>query len=108
MVNVDGQNRLASGLLGEEPMLPHFRPLVVGERAAELGLEGPQCTREGLPHHGRVLGLQGAYQGKPDGPPPHRAERGRIGMPTKQVPLPMSRHRAIRPLMSRSSMLTRS
>jgi hypothetical protein len=77
-------------------MFAHFRPLVVGERATELGREGPQFTREGLPPRGRVRGLQGDQHGQPGGPLHQRAARGRIGRAHEQVARPMSRHRAIR------------
>ena len=81
-------------LFREETMLPHFRPLVVGERATQLSRQRPQFAREGLPHRGRVLGFQGYQHSKSRGPLHQRAERRGIGMADQQVALPMPRHRA--------------
>ena len=85
-------------LLGEEAVLTHFGSLVVREGAAELSRQGPQFAREGLPHRGRVLGLQRHQHGKPCRPLHQCAKRRGIRMAHEQVPLPMPRHRAIRDL----------
>jgi hypothetical protein len=78
----------------EETMLPHFRPLVVGEGPPQLSRQRPQFAPEGLPHRGRILGSQGCQHSKSRGPLHQGAERRGIGMADQQVALPMPRHRA--------------
>ena len=85
-------------LFRKETVLAHFWPLVVREGAAELGRQGPQFAREGLPHGGRILGFQRHQHGKPRRPLHQGAERRGIRMAHEQVPLPMPRHRTIRHL----------
>ena len=98
-------------LYREEAVLAHFRPLVVRERAAERGRQGPQFAREGLPHGGRILGFQRHQQGNPRRPLHQGTERRGIRMAHEQVPLPMPRHRAIRhlrwPLVDADQVLNR-
>lgn len=91
MRNVDGPVRV----LGQEAVLPHFGALVVRQGAAELNRYRPQCAREGVPHRGRVFGLQWHQQRKSRGPFDQRAERRRIRMADEQVALPMPWYRAI-------------
>jgi len=86
------------GLFGEEPMLPYFGPLVVGEGPTQLSRQRPQFAREGPTHRGHVLRLQWHQHGKPCRPFHQGTERGRIGMAHEQVSLPMPRHRAVRHL----------
>ena len=81
-------------LFRKETMLPHCRPLVVGEGPPQLSRQRPQFAREGLPHRGRILGFQGYQHSKSRGPLHQCAERRGIGMADQQVALPMSRHRA--------------
>ena len=100
------------GLLGEEAMLTHFGSLVVGEGATKLSRQRPQFAREGLPHRGRVLGLQRHQQGKPRGPL-HQGPKCRgIGMAHEQVALPMSWYSAIHnfgwPLVDTDEVLNRA
>lgn len=83
------------GLFGEQPMLPHLLPLVVGEGAAELSGQRPHFPDEGPPHGGRVFGRQGDQQRKPGSAFHQRPERRRVRMANQQVALPMAGHRAI-------------
>ena len=54
MRNIDSHLRLVR----EETVLAHVRSLVVRERAAGRGRQGPQFARAGLPHGGRIVGFQ--------------------------------------------------
>ena len=43
---------------GKAPMVAHLLSLVIRERPAELRRQGPDSPGKGLPHRGRMLGLQ--------------------------------------------------
>jgi hypothetical protein len=85
-------------LLGEEPVLAHFLPLVVGEGAAELSGQRPPFAGKGPPHGHRVLRLQ-RHQHREPGGAFHPGAQGRgVRMAHQQVALPMPGHGAIRHL----------
>lgn len=82
------------GLFGKQPMFSHLLPLVIRERAAKLGGQGPDLPREG-PSHGRgILGRERHQQRKSGGPFHERPKRRRVRMADKQVALPMAGHGA--------------
>ncbi len=87
---------LDSGRFGEEPVLGHLLPSVVGERAAHLLRQGAHLAGERAPNAGRVLRAQG-HQERGPGRALHQCTQGRSRPSAhEQVAFPVAGNRPIR------------